>query len=956
MGIFTRFTLRSLAKNRVRTAVTVVGIALSTALLAAVLTSVGSMQAALMERTMATEGSWHVFSSELSATAVDALADSDQVSDLMTFTKGGTAALSEEDARNLGDFLTLKSMPTVAKGSDEPMGAPYALMPELVEGGMPQTADEVILPDYLKGETLGADGSGGVRSDGPIAVGSSVTADLGVRTAGPDGEESIEDPRPRTLVVTGFYERQPPFLANNYAVATYSSVAINAAGSPAGIGAGADDATMGAYVVTRGIGSVDEMHAFFEEATGLADADTTLYHRTLFPYLGISDGRPIWGTLWMVAIVLAAVIVVASVSLIYNAFAISVAERTRQFGLLASLGASRRQLRRTVLAEALVLGAVGVPLGLVLGVAGTVGAFALSQEAFTSLVGTGGGVPVHVDAAVLAAAAALSLATLVASAWVPALRAARVSAVDAIRQTQDVRLSKRARRKAAAPAGTQVRMGAAGKLFGVPGFVAHRNLSRSASRGRTVVASLAVSVVLIVATGSLADALSPISDRVGRGGAAGQADVTVSAHVDSYEQGSTADLHSYAQELERFLEQARAVEGVEFLGSTRQGQAEAVVPAGMISPEARAARELIDAERRAAYSAPSFNAQGDYLGYLALFYLDDASWRSLVAELGQDEAAFCDPDNPRAIGLNTFQETLADGTYVSAEPFAGTGSIELYTVDRREGLTFMGLREGPNGELVASYTDGNDPNQRIETFPIEEVAAKRVLDVGALTEGEPGVLNALAASSQFPALVLPESAAAAPADDRFASPFTYSFASFSFKAADHAKAAEELEALAQGLDGVTLYVSDLAESARQNRLMTQAIQLFVMCFSLIMALIAVANVFNTLANSIILRTREFAVLKSAGMGNRAFARMLAYECASYAARGLVIGLAAATAVAWALHRATSLAFEGLAFSLPWAYVGAAVGMVLAVLALSVAYALVRARAGSIVEALRADAI
>ncbi len=112
-----------------------------------------------------------------------------------------------------------------------------------------------------------------------------------------------------------------------------------------------------------------------------------------------------------------------------------------------------------------------------------------------------------------------------------------------------------------------------------------------------------------------------------------------------------------------------------------------------------------------------------------------------------------------------------------------------------------------------------------------------------------------------------------------------------------------------------------------------------LCFSLITALIAVANVFNTLANGIILRTREFAVLRRQGMGNRAFARMLAYECASYAARGLVIGLAAATAVTWALHRATSLAFAGLAFSLPWGYVGAAVGIVLAVLALSVAYAL-----------------
>lgn len=954
MGIFTRFTLRSLARNRVRTAVTVAGIALSTALLAAVLTSVGSMQAALMERTMATEGSWHVFSSELSAAAVDALAGSDQVSDLMTFTKGGTAALSEEDANRLGDFLTLKSMPAVAKGSDEPMGAPYAVMPELVEGGMPQTPDEVVLPDYLKGETLGADGSGGVRSDGPVAVGSSLTADLGVRTAGADGEESIEDPRPRTLVVTGFYERQPPFLANNYAVATNSSVAINAAGSPAGIDAGEDDAAMGAYVVTRGVGSVGEMHAFFEEATGLADADTTLYHGTLFPYLGISDGRPIWGTLWMVAAVLAAVIVVASVSLIYNAFAISVAERTRQFGLLASLGASKRQLRRTVIVEALVLGLVGVPLGLVLGIAGTAGAFALSQEAFASLVGTGGGVPVRVDAAVLAAAAALSLATLVASAWVPALRAARVSAVDAIRQTQDVRLSKRAVRKAAVPAGTQVRMGAAGKLFGVPGFVAHRNLSRSASRGRTVVASLAVSVVLIVATGSLAAALSPISDRAARGGAASAADIAASAHVDASASGSY-DLSDHGEELDRFLEDARAIEGLELLGSTRQGQAEGIVPAAMVAPEMKDVRERLDAERNADYVPSSFNEQGDYLGYTALFYLDDASWRALLAELGLDEAAYTDPENPRAIGLNTFQDTFMDGTYASTAPFAGTGSIDLYAIDRPDGLSFMGILDSAEGPLV-SYLDITDPQAPARTIPLEDVATAMPLEVGALANKEPDALSIMGASNQFPAFILPESVATASSGDYRTNPFTYSFASFSFKAADHAKAAEELEKMAEGFDGISINVSDLAEGARQDRLVVQTVQLFVMCFSIIMALIAVANVFNTLANSIILRTREFAVLKSVGMGNRAFARMLAYECASYAARGLVIGLAAATVVAWALHQATALAFEGLAFSLPWAYVGAAAGMVLAVLALSVAYALVRARAGSIVEALRADAI
>ncbi|WP_417064638.1 FtsX-like permease family protein [Gordonibacter urolithinfaciens] len=967
MGIFTRFTLRSLAKNRVRTAVTVAGIALSTALLAAVLTSVGSMQAALLQRTMDTEGSWHVFSSDVSGEALEAIAADDRTVDIATFEELGSALLSDEEAHVVGEFVAVRTLPRAMKGSFEPNGQPLAIMPEIVEGRLPESADEVVLPDYARGIELGGEGA---RTDGPLAVGSELALDLGTRlydngVDGPavlssvdnwyrspernsgDAEEELVDISERTYRVVGFYERQPNFPGNNFAASSSSIVALAAPGQTGG-------ALTGAYVRTQGIGSLEDMKAFMAGATGTEDFSSTYFHTNLFRYLGISDGRPIWGTLWMVAAVLAVVIVAASVSLIYNAFAISVAERTRQFGLLASLGASKRQLRRTVIAEALVLGLVGVPLGLVLGLGGTAGAFALSQEAFTSLVGTGSGVPVHVDAAVLAAAAALSLATLVASAWVPALRAARVSAVDAIRQTQDVRLSKRAGRKAGAGAGTQVRRGAAGELFGVPGFVAHRNLSRSAARGRTVVSSLAVSVVLIVATGSLADAMAPISDRAARGGAASEADIVASAHVDTSASGSY-DLSDHGRDLDLFLEDARTIEGLELLSSTRQGQAEGIVPAAMIASEMKDVRERLDAERNADYVPSSFNEQGDYLGYTALFYLDDASWRALLAELGLDEAAYTDPENPHAIGLNTFQDTFMDGTYASTAPFAGTGSIDLYAIDRPDGFSLMGILDSAEGPLV-SYLDITDPQGPAKTIPLEDVATAMPLKVGALANKEPDALSIMGASNQFPAFILPESVAVASSGDYRTNPFTYSFASFSFKAADHAKAADELEKMAAGFDGISINVSDLEESARQDRLTTQAIQLFVMCFSVIMALIAVANVFNTLANSIILRTREFAVLKSVGMGGRAFARMLACECASYAARGLAIGLAAATAVAWALHQATALAFEGLAFSLPWPYVGAAVGMVLAVLALSVAYALARARAGSIVEALRADAI
>ena len=982
MGIFTRFTLRTLGKNRVRTVVTVVGIALSAALLAAVLTSVASVQAGMYERTLATEGSWHVFAPDVSAEGVDALAKRDQVSDLATFRELGSARLSAEDARYLGDFIAVKTLPTTFKGSSEPEGVPFALMPEVSEGRLPEASDEVILPDYCKGEALGADGTGGVRSEGALDVGSTLALDLGARMVGEgedarvltstsasrlagegsDGEdeERLVDATERTFTVVGFYEHQPSFLYNNYAVGASSPIALAAASA----GAGGASPT-GVYLVTKGVGSLEDMKALFQEAAGLEDLSSTMYHTNLFRYLGIADDRPIWGTLWAVAAVLAAVIVVASVSLIYNAFAISVAERTRQFGLLASLGASKRQLRRSVLVEALLLGAAGVPVGLALGVAGTVGVFAASQEAFASMLGTGtAGLSVHVDAGVLAIAAALSLATLLVSAWVPAARASRVSAVDAIRQSQDVRLSKRAEKRSqrtGANAGAPVEPGIAGKLFGVPGFVAHRNLSRAKAGGRTVVASLAVSVTLIVVTGSIAATLEPISDRASsQNGAGSGADIVVSALAENAGR-EYSDLSDHAAELDDFLARASNIDGLQLVGATRQGQAESVIPADMITSEARDVRKRYEDLSGGSLAPSSFGSQGDYLGSLTTFYLDDASWRSLAEELGVDEGAYTDDGRPRAIGLDLYQDTLPDGTYVSAKSFARTGSIDLYALAERENASIMGVQEDKDGGIVAGYLDraGADKvggPEDLTTVPLDEVAQKSSIEVAALAPDQPAAVNAAAASNRFPVVFLHESVAAQASGDYHVNPFAYSFASFSFTAADHGLAADELEQLARDFGGLHINVADITEIARQDRLVAQSIQLFVLCFSVITMLIAVANVFNTLANGIILRTREFAVLRSVGMGNRAFARMLGYECASYALRGLAIGMAVATAAAWALYQASALTFAGTTFSLPWPYVGLAVAVVLAVLALSVAYALHRSHAASIVESLRTDAI
>ena len=117
-----------------------------------------------------------------------------------------------------------------------------------------------------------------------------------------------------------------------------------------------------------------------------------------------------------------------------------------------------------------------------------------------------------------------------------------------------------------------------------------------------------------------------------------------------------------------------------------------------------------------------------------------------------------------------------------------------------------------------------------------------------------------------------------------------------------------------------------------------------------------ANVFNTVTNSLILRRREFAVMKSVGLSNRQFRAMVAEECAAWCIRGLVPGVLLSLLVSFLLWQVISGSMTGLAFTLPWNYVALAAAMTVVAVGASVAYGMHRCRADNVVEALRADAV
>ena len=118
-SVFVRYTLRSLAVNRVRTAVTVVGVALATGLLAAVLVSVTSLRAALITQACASGGVWQAGFTYEDAEKIDELraATGEHLDRLALRRDLGAAALSAESAEKSGTYLGVLSLPEEQAGT-----------------------------------------------------------------------------------------------------------------------------------------------------------------------------------------------------------------------------------------------------------------------------------------------------------------------------------------------------------------------------------------------------------------------------------------------------------------------------------------------------------------------------------------------------------------------------------------------------------------------------------------------------------------------------------------------------------------------------------------------------------------------------------------------------------------------------------------------------------------------
>lgn len=228
----------------------------------------------------------------------------------------------------------------------------------------------------------------------------------------------------------------------------------------------------------------ETIQASLESATG-----KSINYRTNSPLLRYEAqvmGDVALATLYSMAIIVIIIIVVTSIFVIRNSFSISATERARQFGMLSSIGATPRQIRHSVYFEGLVIGLIGVPLGILLGIA-AVGVLVIVVNVLLQ-----GMMQADVEFCmpfwIFPVSIFLSFITIFFSSLIPAIRTARMSPIDAIRGNQDIKIKAKKLRTSKLVK----------NVFGIGGVIADKNLKRSRKKYRTTVVSIVLSVATFI--------------------------------------------------------------------------------------------------------------------------------------------------------------------------------------------------------------------------------------------------------------------------------------------------------------------------------------------------------------------------------------------------------------------------------------------------------------------------
>lgn len=537
-------------------------------------------------------------------------------------------------------------------------------------------------------------------------------------------------------------------------------------------------------------------------------------------------------------------VIIASIFTIRNSFNISTTERTREFGMLSSIGATPRQIRRSVLLEAIIIGVFAMPAGLLLG---TVATFILLGVT-GGLLGTNQAMTFFVPwwAVVIDVISGFIIVWLASAS--AAIRAGRLTPIDAIRSTQDVNIKSKKLKTSKLIS----------NYFGIGGVIASKNLKRSRQKYRTTVISIVVSVAVFVGLSSF------VID--------GQR--IVNAFVPNYG-ADYVSLGGSIEEYEKIAEKYDLGDYVIYRNAmTDRGMKVSILSEEYFGKYARSLGIFSDYEHAVIYD--------DYLEEL------HSNGSRSVARATKNQVG--DTVNLKMVDINA----PADSEDV------------IKTLD----------------VTVTKITDKKPIGTAIVQVPTFFISEKHVSASDIIAAG---VTNEFYANPS----------------DEVSKELTNYFTELNHRLYE---------------DHESIMFFDVREAMRETNNIITLLAIFMYGFIAVVALIGVTNIFNTITTNIQLRAKEFAMLKSVGMTNDEFNRMIRLESILYTVRALLIGLPIGILISYAVHAMLGVGGMGLDYELPLIPILISIAVVAILITVIMRYSVRQVSRQNIIETIRQDTV
>lgn len=895
MNIMNRLTVKNLRLNKKRTVVTIVGIILSVAMITATAVFFDSFMDMFRRSEIAEDGDWHVRFDGVEAQKLPLLEDSGLVEENLLLQKSLGYARPDGIKTPQKPYLYL-----IAYNDASLENYPITLL----EGRLPKQENELVIPAHLTGEgglslRVGQQitlqvcqryqifRENGEETRVPAGQNYRILSEAEAQAEQEEGMETIEELEPlfeRAYTIVGIMERNngERSTAPGYVCLTYLDPSALAAAEPITASVRFHDISNSLYSQGRELA----------EELGVTEEDLT-FHDSLLVYYGVTRYWNINSTIRNIAFLIILIIMSGSISLIYNAFSISVAERSRQFGMLSSAGATKGQKLRSVLFEGAVLGGLCIPIGALLGIAIMGVAFLCLNPYIQNLTGNVG-LRLVVSPAALAAALLFSVLTILISTVRPAMRASRIAPIDAIRQTKDIKITRRAVKTSRLTRW----------IFGFEAELALKNLKRNKRRYRSTVISLVLSMVLFLSVCTFLDYALGVNDSL-------QAS-------PNYQLGLSVWNKSYQNAGTFLKETAHSSHVTSYALETNSTQGD--LDGGPAATEAMVNPRFFPYLQ---------SAYGELLSLpVRIVALEDESFYAYANQVGAAEQTLADLERPSGILVNDI--TLkAQGTTVQ-------DSLLL-------------LKEGDSIPVTLSKYD--EEAETFKEFP-------HTLEIGAVTGQIPpgGMDSNYQASSPYAVLYISQSLWEHLSQTWESGLLPeWSYYALYLDSDNPSALREEIDDSLQLLNDNPYSLHDIAAEQEQSRQLEVIISVFAYGFIALITAICIANLFNSVSTSISLRKREFAMLQSVGMTPRSFTRMIWFESIFYGIKTLLYGLPISFAVIFLLYYAFTGSFY-FQFYVPWASVAVAVLSIFILVAAIMLYSTAKVKKANIIESLKEENI